>query len=81
MPTIIREGGYRVVIYPNDHSPPHAHVLKGESEIRVDLGSKDNLPTLITIRGSISNREVAKGLGLVIRNQELCLNRWREIHG
>ena len=27
MPTVLRLGGLRVVIYPNDHSPPHVHVI------------------------------------------------------
>jgi hypothetical protein len=27
MPTVLRVGGLRVVIYPNDHPPAHVHVL------------------------------------------------------
>lgn len=27
MPTVLRSGGLRVVIYPNDHAPAHVHVL------------------------------------------------------
>ena len=27
MPTVLRIGGLRVVIYPNDHPPAHVHVL------------------------------------------------------
>jgi hypothetical protein len=27
MPTVLRSGALRVVIYPNDHSPTHVHVL------------------------------------------------------
>ncbi|WHZ20694.1 MAG: hypothetical protein OJF55_002843 [Rhodanobacteraceae bacterium] len=27
MPTILRLGGLRVVIYPNDHRPAHVHVI------------------------------------------------------
>ncbi len=27
MPTILRHNGWRVVIYPNDHRPPHVHVV------------------------------------------------------
>ena len=33
MPTILRINGWRVVIYPNDHSPAHVHVLAAEWEI------------------------------------------------
>lgn len=65
MPTIPRENGFRVVIYPNDHVPAHVHVLKGGAEIRIDLGNEQNAPILMTIRGSISNKEVARALELV----------------
>lgn len=81
MPTIVRKDGYRVVIYPNDHDPSHVHVLKGDSEVRVNLGDENIKPSLITIRGSISDKEVVRGLDLVIANQEICLAKWREIHG
>jgi len=27
MPTVLRLGALRVVIYPNDHRPAHVHVL------------------------------------------------------
>jgi hypothetical protein len=27
MPTVLRIGGLRVLIYPNDHPPAHVHVL------------------------------------------------------
>jgi hypothetical protein len=26
MPTILRIGGLRVTIFPNDHRPPHVHI-------------------------------------------------------
>ncbi|MCF3947436.1 DUF4160 domain-containing protein [Acidiphilium iwatense] len=28
MPTVLRIGGLRVVVYPNDHRPPHVHVTR-----------------------------------------------------
>ena len=38
MPTVLRLGGLRVVIYPNDHSPPHVHVIgpAGEAIFRLN---------------------------------------------
>jgi hypothetical protein len=32
MPTILRIGGLRVTIYPNDHPPPHVHVIGANGE-------------------------------------------------
>jgi hypothetical protein len=57
------------------------HVLKGDAEIRIDLGDEEIRPTLLSVRGSISNKEVVRGLELVTVNQMLCLEKWREIHG
>jgi hypothetical protein len=32
MPTILRIAGLRVTIYPNDHPPPHVHVVGAGGE-------------------------------------------------
>ena len=32
MPTVLRLGGLRIVVYPNDHRPAHVHVLGGGRE-------------------------------------------------
>jgi hypothetical protein len=32
LPTVLRIDGLRVVIYPNDHRPPHVHVFGAEGE-------------------------------------------------
>jgi len=32
MPTILRIGCLRVTIYPNDHRPPHVHVIGAKGE-------------------------------------------------
>jgi hypothetical protein len=29
MPTVLRREGYEIVIYFNDHPPPHVHAFKG----------------------------------------------------
>src|SRR5271165_5298069 len=37
MPTILRLGGLRIVIYPNDHPPAHVHVIGRGWEVVIDL--------------------------------------------
>lgn len=32
MPTVLRIGGLRVSMYPNDHPPPHVHVVGAKGE-------------------------------------------------
>ena len=82
MPTIIRQDGFRIVIYPNDHVPAHVHVLKGDGEVRIDLGSIEPLlsPSLMSVTGKISDKDVAKALSLVREHQIELLEKWSEIH-
>lgn len=37
MPTVLRFGAYRVVIYPNDHRPAHVHVIGNSCEAVFEL--------------------------------------------
>lgn len=80
MPTILLEGGFAVRIYPNDHAPPHVHVVKGDGTARVALGDEMARPRLLTAAG-MSRSDAARALRLVARHQALCLRRWREAHG
>ncbi len=49
MPTALRIDGLRVVIYPNDHRPPHVHVRGAGIEAMFMLNCPGGPPTL---RGS-----------------------------
>jgi Domain of unknown function (DUF4160) len=46
MPTILRFGGLRVVIYPNDHRPAHVHVFGAGGEAVFILNCPDGPPEL-----------------------------------
>jgi hypothetical protein len=46
----MRIGGLRVVIYPNDHRPPHVHVIGGGNEAIFYLNSPAGP---LSLRGSI----------------------------
>ncbi len=37
MPTIAIVDGIRVVIFPNDHDPPHFHAILAEHRIRIEI--------------------------------------------
>lgn len=82
MPTIIRQNGFRIVIYPNDHLPYHVHVIKGDGEVRIDLGRSEPQipPSLISVIGKISDKDVTKALFLVSEHQIELLAKWSEIH-
>jgi len=80
MPTNLRFGGLRVVIYTNDHPPPHVHVIGPGADARIALGGEGERPALITNEG-LSRRELERALAEIGRNRVLLLQRWREIHG
>ena len=81
MPTVLPLfKGWRVVIYTNDHRPPHVHVIGVEEHARFEL-----LCVLGQVR-LLSN--IGYGLGqlrqietyLIIHLTHLC-SEWRRIHG
>jgi len=80
MPTVLRQGRLRVVIYPADHRPPHVHVIgpngeavfnlncpKGPSELRENYGAKGRM---LTAMERLINHHI----------RELC-RAWEGIHG
>jgi Domain of unknown function (DUF4160) len=40
MPTGLRQDGFDVMIYTDDHPPAHVHVFKAGEEIIIDLGDE-----------------------------------------
>jgi len=80
MPTVLRLGGLRVVIYPNDHRPAHVHVIGGGGEAVFALHCPDGPPTLRESSG-FNQQAVGQILDdLAAHLTALCL-RWSQIHG
>ena len=77
MPTIFRQDGFRVMIFPNDHLPPHVHVFKGGAEVRIEMADE---PIVLSVEGEIGNKDLVKALNLVVDRQCEFLEKWREIH-
>ena len=46
MPTVLRIGGLRVVIWPNDHRPAHVHVKGADGEAVFSLHCPGGPPAL-----------------------------------
>ncbi|MDO9610234.1 MAG: DUF4160 domain-containing protein [Serpentinimonas sp.] len=80
MPTILRLGGLRVVIYPNDHRPAHVHVIGGGGEAVFALHCPGGPPALRESSG-FSQQAVGRILDdLAVHLTALC-QRWSQIHG
>ncbi|MGH8137364.1 MAG: DUF4160 domain-containing protein [Steroidobacteraceae bacterium] len=79
MPTIVRLGGLRVVIYPNDHSPEHVHVIGADREAVLELRCPDG-PVMLRESYGFTRRQLrrlADQLNAALL--ELC-SAWESIH-
>jgi len=76
MPTVLREDGYEVVIYPADHEPPHVHVFRAEGEAKLDILTQEVLDAW-----RMSGREQRRAQDIVADHREFLMKRWRDING
>ena len=80
MPTVLREDGFEVVIYTNEHPPPHVHAFNADGEAIINLGDEDTLPLLRAITG-MKKKDVRKAFAIIFNNRAFLLEEWRRIHG
>jgi hypothetical protein len=80
MPVIHREDAFSVIIFPNDHPPPHVHVFRDGVVVIVTLGNDETPPAVWKVR-KMRPPDIVRALRIVGRNQAEFLNRWSEIHG
>jgi Domain of unknown function (DUF4160) len=79
MVTIIRKGGLRIVIYKDDHPPPHVHLI-ADGRAKIMLVGPDGAPELVRAYG-LSAGDVRKAMKIVQDQQFLLMRKWKEIHG
>ncbi len=69
MPTIAIIDGVKVLIYYNDHAPPHFHAMIAESEVQIAIRD------LAVLRGSLPLPQLRKVLAWAKEHQgELALH-------
>ena len=79
MPTILRDGGFGIVIYFDDHLPCHVHAISSDSETKINLGNLNISPSVVEHRGKRSN--AVNALKIVNKHQQKLLTAWEKIHG
>lgn len=80
MPTVLRFGGLRVVIYPNDHRPAHVHIIGQGHEAVFEL----NVPVgVVSLRENygFTRRDLAAIARALVQNLAALLSAWERIHG
>lgn len=80
MPTVFRFGAFRVVIYPNDHRPPHVHVMGNGVEAVFQLCCPDG-PVELRQNYGFSRRDLAEIAAKLGENLEILCKAWERIHG
>ena len=80
MPTLFQVGSYRVVVFFNDHRPPHVHVLGAEGRAKFELGATPNDVALVENAG-ISAAKLRQIAAAIIDRHQECLENWERHHG
>jgi hypothetical protein len=82
VPTVLRAGRFRVVIFlpPREREPPHVHVWSGNGEVIIDLAATDHQQTIRTTAG-MRTADITAAFSLVEEHTPYLLRRWREFHG
>lgn len=80
MPTVLRLGALRVVVYPNDHRPAHVHVIGQGLEAVFELNRPQGGIALRENYG-FSRSAIAKINRGLLRNLAALLTAWEGIHG
>lgn len=79
MVTVHREGGFRFIVFTDDHEPAHVHVF-GDGAAKINLLGKGSAPELVYADG-MKTADIRKAMRIVAEQQDHMLERWREIHG
>jgi hypothetical protein len=80
MPTVLRIGGLRVAIYPNDHPPPHVHVIGPSGEAVLLINCPHGPVSLRENYGFKASAIRTMAMDLLAHVPALC-GEWRRIHG
>ena len=75
MSTIIREDGFRCMIFSDDHAPSHVHCYKAGTELVVNLE-----PISIRDRKGMSPANERRALTLIAEHHAELLAAWNRNH-
>ena len=76
MPTIFTEGGFRFMIYLDDHSPAHVHAIGADCMIKIGLEPLEVLSSI----GAKAN-DVRRAMAIAQRRRDELIAAWRKYHG
>ena len=80
MPTVVRFAGLRAVIYPNDHRPPHVHIIGKRCEAVFNLQCPDG-PAELRENYGFSLKELTRIETFLAANLAITCREWERLHG
>ena len=78
MVTVHRAFGFRLVIFPNDHNPPHVHVFGQGGEAKIILEGPGGISLDWAI--GINRGDLRRLLAETRHERERLIAMWRMIH-
>jgi uncharacterized protein DUF4160 len=73
MPTVKNFGAYRIMLFAEDHNPPHVHV------IGPDFQAKVRIADAAVFAGAIPPRWRRQALGWIAANHDRLSAKWDEL--
>lgn len=77
MPTVLRVGPYRVMIYTHDHPPAHVHVVRDGRVVKLEIGAE----VRVIYYHPKMKSELSKIREIITEHQSFLLGKWVELHG
>jgi hypothetical protein len=80
MPTVLRFGGLRAVIYPNDHRPAHVHVIGNNCEAVFNLNCPEG-PVELRENFGFGVRDLNRIETVLAASLAVACQEWERLHG
>lgn len=81
MAEIFRINGFKVVIFSDDHDPPHVHVRKSNFEVKINISGEqaELMPGEESSRRAADKKLRKQALEIVDDNLASLMDEWRKI--
>jgi hypothetical protein len=73
MPTVKNFGSYRIMLFAEDHNPPHVHVIGR------DFQAKVRIRDAAVFVGTIPSRHRREALAWIADNHDRLMAKWNEL--
>lgn len=80
MPTVLRFGSMRFVMYFNDHEPPHVHVIFPDGEVVIILDEQATSVRVRDVYGIVRGHDLHRIAAIVTEHFETLVELWEEYH-